>query len=109
MKQQLNEVKRMQQLAGLTTKSRYQELQLNEDTHSKALALISNELKRVQGNEELMDNSVDMHDMIDSLMSYVKAGKIDKKEVEDAWNQYNSENGDYKPLAKLILKAILFN
>jgi hypothetical protein len=114
MKQQLNEIKRMQRIAGLITESEYQKSQLNKNItsenkndYSKALDLIGDELKKVQGNEELMDNSSDMHDMIDSLMSYVRKGKIDKKEVEDAWNEYNSENGDYKPLAKLILKSML--
>jgi hypothetical protein len=81
-----------------------------EEKKADALNTIGNALKSVQGSEEKMNNSRDMHQMVDTLTSYVKKGKIDKKEMMDAWDEFNKKNmdgyGDHKPLANLIFRAI---
>ena len=83
-----------------------------EKAKAEALDTIGDVLKKVQGSEKKMNNSREMNQMVDVLTGYVKKGKIDKKEMKDAWDEYNKKNwlgfsnGDHKPLANLIFRAI---
>ena len=83
-----------------------------EEKKADALNTIGNALKSVQGSEKKMNNSREMHQMVDTLTSYAKKGKIDKKEMMDAWDEFNKKNmfgfsnGDHKPLANLIFRAM---